>query len=117
MIDSNTSEYQYSSSFFKNGLYTGINNEDESANYAYNEPFYTLIFSYRNTAFNTEINKFNIYRLNFTKTPTLDTYIYKSDLNRITYSGIKISFNKIIQALDVVGIPAYITAVSKPEEA
>ena len=42
------------------------------------------------------INKFNIYRSSFTKTPILDTYIYKLDLSRVTYSGIKINPNKII---------------------
>ena len=96
MVDSDTSEYQYSSSSSKDGLYTGISNEDESVNYAYNEPFYIPIFSHRNTAFNTKINKFNIYRLSFTKTPILDTYIYKLDLNRVIYSGIKTNPNKII---------------------
>ena len=100
-MDSDTSECQYSSSSFKNGFYIDINNENESANYAYNEPFYILIFNHRNTAFNTKINKFNTYRLSLTKTFILDTYIYKSDLSRATYSGIKINFNKIIQALDI----------------
>ena len=95
-MDNDTSEYQYLLSFFKNRVYAGINNENELINYAYNEPFYISIFSHRNAAFNTKINKFNIYRLNFTKTPILDTYIYKSDLSRVTYSGIKVSFNKII---------------------
>ena len=101
MVNSDTSEYQYSSSFSKNGLYAGTNDEDELVNYAYNEPFYIFIFSYRNTAFNIKMNKFNIYRLNLTKTPILDTYIYKLDLSRVIYSGIKVSFNKVIQALDV----------------
>ena len=96
MIDSDTSEYQYLSSFSKDGLYTGTNDEDESINYAYNESFYTFIFSYRNTVFNTKINKFNVYRLSLTKTPILNIYIYKSDLSRVTCSGIKISLNKII---------------------
>ena len=95
-MDSDTSKYQYSSSFFKDGLYAGINDENESANYVYNEPFYTSIFSYRNAAFNAEINKFNIYKLSFTKTPILNTHIYKSDLSRVTYSGIKINSNKVI---------------------
>ena len=96
MVNSDTSEYQYSSSFSKNRLYVGINNENESVNYAYNEPFYTFIFSHRNATFNTKIDKFNIYRLSLTKTPIPDTYIYKSDLSRVTYSSIKTNFNKII---------------------
>ena len=96
IIDSDTSEYQYLSFFSKNKLYAGTNNENESVNYAYNEPFYIFIFNHRNTAFNTKMNKFNTYRLNLTKTLTLDTYIYKSDLSRITYSGIKANLNKII---------------------
>ena len=95
-MDSNTSEYQYLLSFFKNRLYTGTNNKNESINYAYNEPSYIPIFNHRNTAFNTEIDKFNIYRLSFTKIFILDTYIYKSDLSRIIYSNIKINLNKII---------------------
>ena len=96
MVDSDTSEYQYLSSFFKNGLYAGISDENESVNYAYNEPFYTPIFSHRNTVFNTEIDKFNVYKSSFTKTSILDTYIYKLDLSRVTYSGIKINPNKVI---------------------
>ena len=96
MIDNNTSECQYLSSFSKNRLYTGINNKDELINYAYNEPFYTFIFSYRNTVFNTEIDKFNIYKLSLTKIPILDIYIYKLDLSRVIYSGIKANLNKII---------------------
>ena len=96
MVINDTSEYQNSSIFSKGRLYTGINNEDESINYAYNEPFYASIFSYCNAAFNIKIDKFNTYRSYFTKTPILDTYIYKLDLNRITYSGIKISPNKVI---------------------
>ena len=56
MVDNDTSEYQYLSSFSKNGLYAGTNNENESVNYVYNEPFYTPIFNHRNTAFNAEIN-------------------------------------------------------------
>ena len=96
MVDSDTSKCQYLLSFFKNGLYAGINNEDELVNYVYNESFYTPIFSYRNIAFNAEINKFNIYRLSFTKTFILDIHIYKLDLSRATCSGIKVSFNKII---------------------
>ena len=96
MVDSNTSEYQYLLSFSKDGLYAGTNDEDELVNYVYNEPFYILIFSYRNAAFNAKIDKFNIYRSNFTKTPILDTYIYESDLSRVICSGIKASFNKII---------------------
>ena len=96
MVNSNTSEYQYLSSFSKNRFYVDINNENELINYAYNEPFYTFIFNYRNTAFNIKIDKFNIYKLSLTKIPISDTYIYKSDLNRVTYSGIKINLNKII---------------------
>ena len=96
MVNSDTSEYQYLSFFSKDGLYTGINDENELINYAYNEPFYIPIFSYRNTAFNIKINKFNIYRLSLTKTSISDTYIYKLDLNRATYSGIKTNFNTII---------------------
>ena len=96
MIDSNTSECQYLSSSSKDGLYTGTNNENELINYAYNEPFYTPIFSYRNTVFNTKINKFNIYRLSLTKTLILDTYIYKLNLSRATCSGIKTNPNKVI---------------------
>ena len=101
MVDNNTFEYQYSSSFSKNRLYTGINDEDESTNYAYNETFYTPIFSYRNTAFNTKINKFNVYRLSFTKIPILNIYIYKLDPSRATCSGIKVNLNKIIQILNI----------------
>ena len=63
MVDSDTSEYQYLLSSSKDGLYAGIGDEDESVNYAYNEPFYTPIFNHRNAAFNTKIDKFNIYRL------------------------------------------------------
>ena len=100
-MNSDTSECQYLSFFFKDGLYVGINDEDESINYVYNEPFYTLIFSYRNAAFNVKIDKFNIYKSSLTKIPILDTHIYKSDLSRVTYSGIKANFNKIIQALDI----------------
>ena len=96
MVNNNKSEYQYLSSFFKNGLYADIDDENELANYAYNEPFYTSIFNYRNTAFNTKINKFNAYKLSLTKIFILDIYIFKSDLSRVTYSGIKINPNKII---------------------
>ena len=96
MVNSDTSEYEYLSFFSKDGLYTGTNNENELINYVYNKLFYTPIFSYRNIFFNIKIDKFNIYRLSFTKTFILNTYIYKLDLSRITYSGIKISFNKII---------------------
>ena len=96
MINNNTSECQYLSSFFKDRLYAGINNEDELANYVYNEPFYTFIFNYRNAVFNTKIDKFNIYRSSLTKTPTSDIHIYKSDLSRVTCSGIKINLNKVI---------------------
>ena len=99
IIDNDTSEYQYLLSFFKNRLYAGINNENELINYVYNEPFYTPIFNYYNTAFNSKINKFNIYRLNLTKTFILDTYIYKSDLSRATYSSKKTNLNKISQIL------------------
>ena len=81
MVNSNTSEYQYLSFFSKDGLYAGTNDEDESVNYVYNKPFYTSIFRYRNAVFNIEIDKFNIYRLSLTKTPILDTHIYKSDLS------------------------------------
>ena len=95
-MDSDTSEYQYLLSFFKDGLYIGISNENESVNYTYNEPFYTPIFSYRNVVFNTKINKFNIYRLSFTKIFILNTHIYKSDLSRAIYSGIKTNLNKVI---------------------
>ena len=101
MVNNDTSKCQYLLFFSKNRLYAGINNKDESINYAYNEPFYILIFSYRNTAFNVKIDKFNIYKSNLTKTLILDTHIYKLDLSRITYSGIKTNFNKIIQALDI----------------
>ena len=101
MVDSDTSEYQYLSFFSKNELYAGTGDEDESANYAYNEPFYTPIFSHRNIVFNIKIDKFNIYRLSLTKTPILDIHIYKSDLSRATCSGIKASSNKVIQALNV----------------
>ena len=96
MVNNNTFKYQYLLSFFKDKLYAGINNENELINYAYNEPFYTLIFSYRNIVFNAKINKFNIYKLNLTKILILDTYIYKLDLSRATYSGIETNFNKII---------------------
>ena len=96
IVNNNTSEYQYLLSFSKNRLYAGTNNKDESINYAYNEPFYTFIFNYRNAVFNAKINKFNIYKLSLTKIPIPDTYIYKSDPNRITYSSIKANFNKII---------------------
>ena len=96
MVNSNTFEYQYLSSFFKDGLYIGINNEDELINYAYSEPFYIPIFSYRNTVFNAEMEKFNIYKLSLTKTFILDIYIYKLDLSRVIYSGIKTNLNKII---------------------
>ena len=81
MMDSNTFEYQYSSSFFKDELYADISDEDESANYVYNESFYISLFSYRNTAFNIKMDKFNIYRLSLTKTSILDTHIYKLDLS------------------------------------
>ena len=47
------------------------------------------------------MDKFNIYRSILTKTPILDTYIYKSDLSRATCSDIKTNFNKVIQALDI----------------
>ena len=96
MVDSDTFEYQYLSSFFKDGLYAGTGNEDESVNYAYNEPFYIFIFSYRNAVFNTEINKSNVYRLSLTKTSILDIYIFELDLSRVIYSGIEVSLNKII---------------------
>ena len=101
MVDSDTSEYQYSSSFFKDGLYAGTNDEDELINYVYNEPFYIFIFSYRNAVFNTKINKFNIYRLSLTKTSILNIYIYKLDLSRVICSGIETNLNKIIQALNI----------------
>ena len=100
-MDSDTSEYQYLSSFFKDGLYIGINNEDELANYAYNELFYISLFNYRNAAFNIKMNKFNIYRLSFTKIPILNTHIYKSDLSRVIYSDIEASPNKVIQILNI----------------
>ena len=96
MVNSDTSKYQYLLFSFKDGLYAGTNNENESINYAYNEPFYIFIFNYRNTAFNIKIDKFNIYRLSLTKTFILDTHIYESDLSRATYSGIKTNFNKVI---------------------
>ena len=96
MVDSNTFKYQYLSFFSKNRLYADINNEDESVNYAYNEPFYISIFNHRNAAFNAKKDKFNIYKLSFTKTPILDTYIFKLDLSRIIYSNIKANPNKII---------------------
>ena len=96
MVNNNTSKCQYSLSFSKNRLYAGINNENESINYAYNEPFYIPIFNHRNTVFNVKINKFNIYKLNLTKIFILDTHIYKSDLSRAIYLDIKINFNKII---------------------
>ena len=101
IVNSNTSEYQYLSSFSKDRLYIGIGDEDESINYAYNEPFYILIFNYRNAVFNTEKDKFNAYRLSLTKIPILDIYIFKLDLSRATYSGIEISLNKIIQILNI----------------
>ena len=82
--------------FFKDGLYAGISDEDESANYASNELFYIPIFSYRNIVFNAEIDKFNIYRSSFTKTFILDTHIYKSDPSRVIYSGIEINPNEVI---------------------
>ena len=96
MVNNNTFEYQYLSSFSKDKLYAGIGDEDESINYVYNELFYTSVFSHRNIVFNTKINKFNIYKLRLKKTPISDIYIYKSDLNRITYSGIKTNPNTII---------------------
>ena len=96
MVDSDTSKYQYLLSFSKDGLYAGINNENELVNYVYNEPFYILIFSYRNIAFNAKINKFNVYKLNLTKILILDIYIYKSDLSRAIYSDIKTNLNKVI---------------------
>ena len=93
IVDSDISEYQYLSFFFKDGLYAGTNDKDELINYAYNEPFYISIFSHRNTVFNIKINKFNIYKSNLTKTPISDIYIYKLDLSRVIYSGIKINLN------------------------
>ena len=96
MVNNNTSEYQYLSSFSKDGLYVGTGDEDELVNYAYNEPFYISVFSHRNAAFNAEMDKFNIYRLSLTKIPILDTHIYKSDLSRATCSGIEANFNKVI---------------------
>ena len=96
MINSDTSECQYLLSSFKDRFYAGTSDKDESVNYAYNEPFYTPIFSHRNAAFNTKIDKFNTYKLNLTKTPILDTHIFKLDLSRATCSGIKINPNKII---------------------
>ena len=101
IVDSDTSKYQYSSSFFKNRYYAGICNEDELINYAYNESFYVPIFNHRNAAFNIKIDKFNVYRLSLTKISILDIYIFKLDLSRVIYSDIKINFNKIIQALDI----------------
>ena len=62
MVDSDTSECQYSLFSSKDRLYAGTNDENELTNYVYNEPFYTPVFSHRNTAFNTEINKFNTYK-------------------------------------------------------
>ena len=100
-MNSNTSKYQYLSFFFKNGLYADTGDEDESANYAYNEPSYTPIFSHRNVAFNTEIDKFNAYRSSLTKTPIPDTHIYESDPSRATCSGTEASPNEVIQASDV----------------
>ena len=94
MIDNNTSKYQYLLSFSKNRLYADINNENESVNYAYNESFYTSIFSHRNTAFNAEIDKFNAYRSSLTKTPIPDTHIYESDPSRATCSGTEASSNE-----------------------
>ena len=96
MVDSDTSECQYLSSFFKDGLYAGISDEDELVNYVYNKPFYIPIFSYRNIAFNAEIDKFNAYRLSLTKIPILDTYIFKLDLSRATFSGTEANLNKVI---------------------
>ena len=95
-MDSDTFEYQYLLSSSKDGLYTGTGDKDESANYAYNEPSYTPIFSHHNAVFNTKINKFNVYRPSLTKTPIPDTHIFKLDLSRVIYSGIKTSLNKII---------------------
>ena len=96
IINSDTSECQYLSSFSKNRFYVDTSDEDELVNYVYNESFYVSIFSHRNTAFKIEIDKFNIYILSLTKTFILDTYIYKLDLSRATYSGIKTNLNKII---------------------
>ena len=96
MVDNDTSEYQYLLSSSKNGLYTDTSDKNELANYVYNEPFYTPIFNHRNTVFNTEINKFNIYRSNFTKISILDIHIYEPDLSRVIYSDIKVNPNKII---------------------
>ena len=101
MINNNTSEYQYSLSFSKDRLYAGTNDKNESVNYAYNEPFYTSIFNYRNTAFNAEIDKFNVYKSNLTKILILNTHIYKSDLSRVICSDIKASPNEVIQASDI----------------
>ena len=101
MVDSDTSECQYSSSFSKDGLYAGTGDENESANYAYNESSYTPIFSHRNAAFNAEIDKFNVYRSSLTKTPIPDTHIYESDPSRATCSGTEASPNEVIQASDV----------------
>ena len=101
MVNNNTSEYQYLLLSSKNRLYAGINNEDELVNYAYNEPFYTPIFSHRNIVFNIKIDKFNIYKLSSTKTPILYTNIYKLHLSRVIYSGIKANLNKIIQVLNI----------------
>ena len=95
-MDNNTSECQYLSSFFEDRLYIGTDDEDESANYAYNKSFYIPLFSHRNAAFNAEIDKFNAYRSSLTKIFILDTYIYKLDPSRATYSGIEANLNKII---------------------
>ena len=96
MVDSDTSEYQYLLSFSKDGLYADISDKNELVNYAYNEPFYVFIFNYRNVAFNAEIDKFNIYRLSFTKISILDIYIDKSDPSRVIYLGIEASPNEVI---------------------
>ena len=95
-MDSDTFEYQYLFSFSKNGFYAGINDENELVYYVYNEFFYAPIFSYRNAAFNTKIDKFNIYKSSLTKTSILDTHIYKLDLSQVAYSGIKANPNKVI---------------------
>ena len=84
------------SSFFKDGLYAGTSDKNELINYAYTEPFYIPIFSYRNAVFNAKINKFNIYKLSLTKTLIPDTYIFKLDLSRVICSGIKANPNKVI---------------------
>ena len=79
MINSDTFECQYSSFFFEDGLYTGTGDEDESVNYAYNEPSYTPLFNYRNAAFNAEMDKFNVYRSSLTKTSILDGWFYRGN--------------------------------------